>query len=215
MKENYQKLLDKIIEKNQERGILPSLLLHACCAPCSSYVLEYLSHYFKITVYFYNPNITGVEEYQKRVAEIQRLIKELPVQHPVNFVEGEYRPENFFSMAKGLENCPERGERCRKCYEMRLKSTAELAEKMHFDYFCTTLSISPLKNAVWLNDIGRELSKTISAAWLDSDFKKKEGYKRSIELSAEYHLYRQNFCGCIFSKREALAKGRGNSTCHE
>lgn len=202
MKENYQRILDKIIEQHQKSEELPKLLLHSCCAPCSSYVLEYLTQYFSITVFYYNPNIWPEEEYKKRVAEQQQLIKEMPVKHAVSFIEGEYCPEVFFAMAKGMEHLPEKGERCYHCYEMRLRESAKIAKEMNYDYFCTTLSISPLKNAQWLNEIGRNLEKEFGVKWLCSDFKKKEGYKRSIQLSEEYGLYRQNYCGCVFSKNQ-------------
>ena len=202
---NYQKVLDQTIARLQSENQVPRLLLHSCCAPCSSYCLEYLSNYFDITVYYYNPNITEKAEYEKRVAEIQRLIKELPACHPVHFIEGPYDPEHFFDMSEGLEKVPEGGSRCFKCYEMRLRQSAEAAVQGGFDYFTTTLSISPLKNAAKLNEIGKQISDTYGVAYLYSDFKKKNGYKRSIELSAQYHLYRQNYCGCIYSKaaREA------------
>lgn len=198
---NYQKELEKLIEKEQAQGKVPRLLLHACCAPCSSYVLEYLSKYFAITVFFYNPNISPEEEYRKRVCEIRRLIESMELEHPVEFLEGKYCPEDFYSMAKGLEKVPEGGERCFKCYRMRMEETARLAEEGGYDYFTTTLSISPLKNAAKINEIGQELSGIYKAEHLPSDFKKKNGYKRSIELSHEFGLYRQNYCGCVFSKR--------------
>ncbi len=199
---NYQRELDKIIEKITKRQEVPSLFLHACCAPCSSYCLEYLSEYFAITVFYYNPNIFPAEEYEKRVAEIKRLIENIPTKHKVNFVEGDYLPEQFFAMAKGMEKLPEGGERCFRCYEMRLKESVRLAEELGFDYITTTLSISPLKNAQKLNSIGEQLCENTKVKYLPSDFKKKNGYKRSIELSKEYNLYRQNYCGCVFSKRE-------------
>lgn len=205
-KRNYQKELDKIIEKNQEEGIVPTLLLHSCCAPCSSYCIEYLSQYFRITVYYYNPNISEQEEYLKRVREQKKLIQSMPVKYPVSFLEGEYKPEDFFAVAKGLEQCPEGGERCFLCYELRLSNTAHRCRELGFDYFTTTLSISPLKNAEKLNEIGERLAKEMGISYLVSDFKKREGYKRSIELSKEYDLYRQNFCGCAFSKAEMLKR---------
>ncbi len=198
---NYQKILDKTIEGLQEEGKTPSLLLHACCAPCSSYVLEYLSEYFAITVFYYNPNITEESEYRKRTAEEQRLISEMNLKNPVKFIEGKYDPESFFKMAEGLEAVPEGGERCFKCYRLRIAETADTAKKLGFDFFTTTLSISPLKNAQKLNEIGGEEAKRTGVPYLFSDFKKREGYKRSIQLSAQYGLYRQNYCGCVFSKR--------------
>lgn len=197
---NYQKELDKIIEKNKANGNKPTLLLHACCAPCSSYVLEYLHNYFEITVDFYNPNIYPKEEYEYRSEEIKRLIKEMNLDDKIELIVDEYYPDEFFNMAKGLEKEPEAGKRCFKCYELRLRRTAELAKERGFDYFTTTLSISPLKNADKLNEIGKKLSDEYNVPYLFSDFKKKNGYKRSIELSKEYNLYRQNFCGCVYSK---------------
>ncbi len=198
---NYQKLLDKKIEEITKAGQTPSLLLHACCAPCSSYVLEYLSEFFDITVFYYNPNITDEAEYRKRVAEEQRLISEMPTKNPVKFLEGRYDPQRFFEMSKGLENIPEGGERCFKCYRMRIAETADIAKEKGFDFFTTTLSISPLKNAQKLNEIGGEEAERVNIPYLFSDFKKREGYKRSIQLSAQYGLYRQNYCGCIYSKQ--------------
>ncbi len=254
---NYQKELDKIIDRiaEQQTGrredfvedYAPRLLLHSCCAPCSSYVLEYLRNYFRITVFYYNPNITEDEEYRKRVAEQKRLIEaynaklreqaegavtyldELqeqaegavaylsePVEqerttavasgperrgYPIEVIEGDYEPERFVDTARGLEQCPEGGERCFACYALRLGETAKRASAGDYDYFTTTLSISPLKNAVKLNEIGERFSQEYGVAWLPSDFKKRDGYKRSIELSKEYGLYRQDYCGCMYSRR--------------
>lgn len=195
---NYQKELDKIIDNLN--GEVPKLFLHSCCAPCSSYTLEYLSNYFDITVYYFNPNISPKAEFDKRYAEQKRLIEALPSKHPIKLVCGEYDYNDFLEIAKGYEDVPEGGERCFRCYRMRLESTAKLAKEQEFDYFCTTLSISPLKNSQKINEIGYEVAEKYGIKWLPSDFKKKEGYKRSIELSREYQLYRQNFCGCIFSK---------------
>lgn len=200
---NYQKILDKTIEEIKDNKAVPTLLLHACCAPCSSYVLEYLAEYFSITVFYYNPNITDEAEYRKRVAEEQRLIAEMPLKNKVSFIEGRYEPARFFSMAEGMEDIPEGGERCFKCYRLRIAETADVAKEKGFDYFTTTLSISPLKNAQKLNEIGGEEAERVGIPYLFSDFKKREGYKRSIQLSAEYNLYRQNYCGCIFSKKQA------------
>ena len=202
-KRNYQKELDKLLEGLVRDKKVPTLFLHSCCAPCSSYCIEYLSQYFEITVFFYNPNISPEAEYKKRVEEEKRLISELPTKYPVKFLEGEYQPEKFFAMAKGLEKLPEGGERCFGCYEMRLLESVMLAEQFDFDYVTTTLTISPLKNAEKLNEIGELLCEGKKVNYLTSDFKKKNGYKRSIELSREYDLYRQNYCGCVFSKREA------------
>lgn len=198
-KTNYQKELDKITE-NINKNERPRLLLHACCAPCSSYVLEYLSEFFDITVYYYNPNISPEGEFEKRFEELKRLIKEMPEASGVKLVRGVYRYEDFLDIASGLEEAAEGGERCFKCYRLRLEKTAVLAKDEGFDYFCTTLSISPLKNSDKLNEIGLELEKEYGVKWLPSDFKKREGYKRSIELSREYCLYRQNYCGCVYSK---------------
>lgn len=195
---NYQKELDKITDSLN--GDVPKLFLHSCCAPCSSYTLEYLSNYFDITVYYFNPNISPKAEFDKRYAEQKRLIEALPSKHPIKLVCGEYDYNDFLKIAKGYENIPEGGERCFRCYRMRLESTAKLAKEQGFDYFCTTLSISPLKNSQKINEIGYEVAEKYGIKWLPSDFKKKEGYKRSIELSREYQLYRQNFCGCVFSK---------------
>ena len=205
---NYQKELDKILEKLEGA---PRLCLHSCCAPCSSYVLEYLKQFFKITVFYYNPNISASEEYRKRVAEQKRLIaayNEMGDGYPIEIVEGDYEPERFFEMAKGLEECAEGGERCFRCYEMRLLETVKLAREGQYDYFCTTLTISPLKNCEKLNEIGFRLAEEFGVSWLPSDFKKKNGYKRSVELSKEYDLYRQSFCGCAFSKAQAVREGR-------
>lgn len=203
MKVNYQKELEKKLQEIELQQSVPRLYLHSCCAPCSSYVLEYLSEYFQITVFYYNPNITEQEEYWKRVAEEKRLIREMSFRYPVNMEEGPYEPERFFEMARGLEQVREGGERCFLCYELRLRETAKRAAQGEYDYFTTTLSISPLKNAAKLNEIGRELSGEFGVPYLYSDFKKRDGYKRSIALSQEYGLYRQNYCGCVFSKREA------------
>ena len=196
---NYQKELDKIIAGLDEANP-PRLLLHSCCAPCSSYTLEYLSKYFDITVYYFNPNISPKAEFDKRFAEQKRLIEQLPHKNPISLVEGDYNYDDFLQIAKGLEDVAEGGERCFRCYRMRLESTARLAKEQGYDYFCTTLSISPLKNSRKINEIGKETEEKYGVKWLSSDFKKREGYKRSIELSREYSLYRQNFCGCVFSK---------------
>ena len=197
---NYQKELEKVIEKIPKGQ---TLLLHSCCAPCSSYVLEYLSDYFKITVFYYNPNITDADEYAHRVAEQKRLIAEMPTKYPVEFIEGEYQPEKFWQIAKGMEDCAEGGERCKKCYRLRLQKTAEVAKEKGFDFFTTTLTISPLKPADALNEIGKSLADEYGISWLWSDFKKKNGFKRSTELSEIYGLYRQNYCGCEISRLSA------------
>ena len=199
---NYQKELDKIIENNKENK--PSLMLHSCCAPCSSYVLEYLSKYFDITVFYFNPNISPESEYIKRVNEVKRLIEEMPECEDVKFLEGRYNPNEFYDCAKGLEDAPEGGERCLKCFRLRFKETANAAAKAGSEYVCTTLTISPLKIADNLNKIGKEECEKLGLKGLPSDFKKKNGYKRSIELSNEYDLFRQNYCGCVFSKRDSV-----------
>lgn len=206
MKENYQIILDKTIKDIQADGKTPSLLLHACCAPCSSYVLEYLSGIFDITIFYYNPNISPASEFEHRVNELKRLISEMPLKRGVKFVEGEYEPERFTEISRGLEQLPEGGERCFKCYELRMRRAAKEAKALGADYFTTTLSISPHKNAQKLNEIGASLADEYGVSYLFSDFKKKNGYKRSCELSAEYGLYRQNYCGCAFSKAEAAKR---------
>ncbi len=197
---NYQRKLDELIEENTRRGVTPTLLLHSCCAPCSSYVLKYLSSYFRITLLYFNPNISPEEEYIKRINEQRRLIAELPVRNPVSFVEGRYEPSEFYEAVKGLEREPEGGARCAVCYGLRLREAARRAAEGGFDYFATTLSISPLKDAAKINEIGERVGAEFGVRHLPSDFKKKDGYKQSVELSREYGLYRQNFCGCIYSK---------------
>lgn len=201
-KVNYQKKLDKLIEQLVKKGEVPSLLLHSCCAPCSSYCLEYLSQYFKITVFYYNPNIFPKEEYEYRIQEQKRLIEHLPSKHPISFATKEYEPERFYEISKGYEQESEGGERCTRCFRLRLEETAKLARNMGMDYYTTTLSISPLKDVERLNKIGTELGIIYQTAYLESDFKKKNGYKRSVELSKEYGLYRQDYCGCVYSKQE-------------
>ena len=201
-KVNYQKELDRILKQFEKEHETPSLLLHSCCAPCSSYVLEYLSEYFRITVFYYNPNIYPESEYTKRILEQQNLIRDMKLRSPVSFLAGKYDKERFYAMAEGMEDLKEGGARCMKCYELRLRETAAQAAAGGFDYFTTTLSISPLKNAQKLNEIGTRLGEEYGVKYLLSDFKKKNGYKRSIELSKEYGLYRQDYCGCEFSMRE-------------
>ena len=206
-KRNYQKELEQVIDREQSEKRVPTLLLHSCCAPCSSYVLEYLSQYFSITVFYYNPNISRSGEYRKRVEEQKRLIalyNQQKAGFPIRILEGDYEPEVFFREAAGLEKEPEGGERCRKCFMLRLEKTAKEAQKGGYDYFGTTLTISPLKNAVLLNEIGESLALRYQVNWLFSDFKKKNGYKRSVELSKEYDLYRQDYCGCIYSETARL-----------
>lgn len=201
---NYQKQLDAVI--SQLGDTVPTLLLHSCCAPCSSYCLEYLSQYFSITVLYYNPNISPAEEFRKRAEEQRRLVSEMPFKNPVSVVIDDYDPQEFYSAVKGLEHIPEGGERCFACYRLRLERAAKYAAENGFEYFCSTLSISPLKNCEKLNETGETLSEIYSVKHLPSDFKKRNGYKRSIELSREYGLYRQNYCGCAFSKAEAMQR---------
>ena len=209
MNYNYQKELDKIIKKHQEAGERPSLLLHSCCAPCSSYVLDYLKQYFNITLFYYNPNITDEQEYQKRIQEVKRLLQEMRLSD-ITVLEGDYKPEQFFAMAKKWPGEKEGGKRCYDCYRMRSEETAALAAQKGYDYFTTTLSISPHKNAVWLNELSKEAGQRYHTACLPADFKKKNGYKRSIELSAQYNLYRQDYCGCIFSRQEREEEKKKN-----
>ena len=206
---NYQKELEKEISKWSEQGVCPTLLLHCCCAPCSSYCLEYLNRYSRITAFYYNPNITDENEYRHRINELERLINEMPMENRASLLEGEYKPDAFWEMSKGLEDEPERGKRCILCYELRLKKTAEEAAKRGFEYFTTTLTISPLKDAQILNRLGMSLAERYGVKYLPSDFKKNGGYQRSIELSKEFTLYRQNFCGCEFSKSRCDGKQQG------
>lgn len=210
LKENYQRLLDRELERINVENRRPRLLLHACCAPCSSYVLEYLSHYFDITLYYYNPNISPESEYRFRLDELHRLIKEMPLPSSVQWIEAPYDPSSFLELAKGLESLPEGGERCMRCYRLRLEQSMKAAKEGGFDYITTTLSISPYKNAEALNTIGLELSSRYGVPYLVSDFKKKNGYKRSCELSEEYNLYRQDYCGCVYSKLAADEKKKNN-----
>ena len=200
---NYDVEMEKQMAKLHEGD---ELLLHACCAPCSSAVLERLANFFKITIFYYNPNITNKDEYHKRVLEVKKFISEFKTKYPISFIEGKYDPASFFAISKGLENEPERGRRCYKCYKLRLEETARVASSLGYRNFCTTLTLSPYKNSNWLNEIGSELDKKYESNYLYSDFKKKNGYKRSIELSHEYNLYRQDYCGCIFSFKEKLEK---------
>ena len=209
MKQNYQLVLEKTLKALQAEDKRPSLLLHSCCGPCSSYVMEYLAQYFDITIFYYNPNISPAAEFQFRAEEQQRLIHEMGL--GVKFQLGTYEPERFFALAKGHEAEPEGGERCFKCYRLRLEEAARAAKAGGFSYFTTTLSISPHKNAQVLNELGKEISDTFGVPYLYSDFKKKNGYKRSCELSEIYGLYRQNYCGCIYSKLEADERERAKN----
>lgn len=199
-KQNYQKILDSELERISQSGKIPTLLLHSCCAPCSSYVLEYLTEYFNIILYYYNPNISPESEYKYRLSELERLISEMPLKNKVGIAPAEYNPDIFCKIAEGLEDLPERGLRCQKCIFQRLEKTAEKACELGADYFTTTLTISPYKDSEYINKAGEELQKQYDIKYLFSDFKKRNGYKRSIQLSTEYNLYRQNFCGCIYSK---------------
>ena len=243
-KRNYYKELENKIDEFKRNGEVPKLLLHVCCAPCSSHCLEFLRQYFDVTVFFYNPNITEDKEYHKRVAEEKRLIEEYNRQveeknfegmhsdehaRKISIIEGEYDPKEYFEAVKGYEDIPEGGARCRKCFELRLRKTAETAAFNGFEYFTTSLTISPLKNADVLNEVGEEAAKVVNEKnaandsnetkaaeravyFLPSDFKKKDGYKRSIELSCRFGLYRQDYCGCGFSKVErerAKAENKG------
>ena len=197
---NYDILMEEEIEKI--KGKEKTLLLHACCAPCSSAVLERLGNIFKITILYYNTNITDKEEYDKRLEEIHKFIEKFETKYKIDIIDGRYDKNEFFEMAQGLENEPEKGKRCYKCYNLRLEETAKIAKEKNFDYFTTTLSLSPYKNSNWINEIGENLKDKYQVEYLYSDFKKKNGYKRSIELSKEYNLYRQNYCGCIYSKKD-------------
>ena len=199
---NYSKELERLVQDLQREGRVPRLLLHACCAPCSSAVLEYLSRYFAITLLYYNPNISPYEEYEKRERELERLVSQMDLAHPVELLPCGYEGEAFVEAARGLEGEPEGGRRCEACFRLRLEYAAREAARLHFDYFTTTLTISPLKNAPLLNRLGEEMGKRYGVAHLPSDFKKKNGYKRSVELSREYGLYRQDYCGCAFSKAQ-------------
>ena len=211
-KVNYQQMLERELERLKREGKRPRLLLHGCCAPCSSYVLEYLSEAFDITLLYDNPNISPREEYEKRAAEADRLIREMGV--PVRLQVAPWEPEAYLSAVRGLENEPEGGRRCEACFRLRLSRAAEAAKKGGYDYFTTTLSISPLKDAQLLNRVGREISDETGVPYLYSDFKKKNGYRRSCELSEVYRLYRQDYCGCAFSKAERDRRKAGEEEKH-
>ena len=201
---NYQIELDKTLKEIIESGRKPKLLLHVCCAPCSSYVLEYLNSYFDITVFYYNPNISSINEYNKRLDEEIRFVKEYPFKNKIVVINGDYDNKEFEKTISGLEHEKEGGARCFKCYRLRLEKSAQYAKDNNFDYFTTTLTISPYKNSNVINEIGNELSFQYGIKYLFSDFKKKNGYKRSIELSHEYNLYRQDYCGCKYSVRNKI-----------
>lgn len=203
---NYQKVMEDMIRENCGGERVPELLLHSCCAPCSSYCIAALSEHFRVTVFYYNPNIYPPEEYHMRAGEQERFIHEFPTKYPVSFVEGHYDTERFYRMAEGMEKEPEGGKRCFACYELRLRETAAYAKAGHYDFFTTTLSISPLKNAAKLNEIGGRLAKEYGVPYLFSDFKKKDGYRKSTEISCAYNMYRQYYCGCVYSKRDRDAQ---------
>lgn len=196
MKENYAKTLENIINNLEYK---PKILLHSCCAPCSSYVIDYLNNYFDITILYYNPNISPIEEYEKRKQEEIKFIKNYK---NVKFLDCDYDNNLYNKLIKGLENEPERGKRCNVCFELRLEKTAILAKENNYEYFGTTLTVSPYKNAQIINKIGEKIQEKHKIKWLYSDFKKNDGYKKSIELSKKYNLYRQDYCGCIYSKRK-------------
>lgn len=212
MNRNAQAVLDRELARLAQEGWVPRLLLHACCAPCSSYVLEYLAAHFAITVYYYNPNIAPETEYRFRAGELQRLLTEMNPARPVDYLEGPYEPARFYALSRGLEQEPEGGERCFRCYRLRLESTAQTAQRLGFAYFTTTLSISPYKNAAKLNEIGEALAAEYGVRYLTSDFKKRNGYRRSCELSTQYGLYRQDYCGCVYSQAEAAARRAARCT---
>ncbi|MBE6542191.1 MAG: epoxyqueuosine reductase QueH [Ruminococcaceae bacterium] len=203
--QNYSRWLDNKIAEIKKNGTRPTLLMQACCAPCSSYVLEYLSDYFDMTMFFYNPNISPESEFVCRYGELERFVSSAGYTG-VKITAPVYDSREFYDAVRGMEELSEGSERCQICYELRLRKTAEFAKENGFDYFSTTLSISPYKNAKWLNEIGEKLENELGVKYLYSDFKKKNGYKRSIELSNEYGLYRQNYCGCVFSKRDSEKK---------
>ena len=206
-KKNYDLIMNEIIEKNQEKGIIPTLLLHTCCAPCSTLTISRLSSYFHITVLYYNPNIEPYEEYLKRKEEQKRFLREYKAKYPISFLDCDWENEEYKNIAKGLESDIEGGVRCHKCYYLRMKKTATLASMLNFDYFTTSLTISPYKDSQVLNKIGAVLERKFKVKYLYSDFKKKDGYKKSIEYSKKYHLYRQDYCGCVYSK-EAREKAK-------
>ena len=197
MKANYSLMCENILNEIKDKK---KLLLHSCCGPCSSYVISYLTNYFDITILYYNPNIYPYNEYLKRKEEQIRLIKEMDTVNKIDIMDCDYDNNLYNELVRGLENEPERGSRCKICYKMRMEKTAMIAKANNYDFFCTTLSVSPYKNAELINKIGEELENSYNIRWLYSDFKKKDGYKKSILLSQKYNLYRQNYCGCIYSK---------------
>ena len=199
---NYQKELELILDNLEISNSIPKLLLHACCGPCSSYCIEYLSKYFDITILYYNPNIYPDKEYIRRLDELKSLIKQIPHVNKLELIESRYIPDEYYNSVKGLEQLGERSERCYECYKLRMEECAKVARDNNYDFFTTTLSISPYKDAEWINEIGINLEKQYNIKYLYADFKKKNGYKRSIELSKEYKMYRQDYCGCVYSKVE-------------
>lgn len=201
-KRNFQRELDSVLKNISSAESKPVLLLHSCCGPCSSYVLEYLTQYFNIKLYFYNPNIHPEDEYKKRLDAQYKVIKSMQLENTVEIIEGAYNTEMFFSKVHGLESEPEGGERCRQCIKMRMEAAASEAKKLNADYFATTLTVSPHKNAIYINQMGEELEQSQQITYLLSDFKKKNGYKRSIELCRIHNIYRQDYCGCVFSFRD-------------
>ncbi len=207
---NYNKIMEQIIANNCDKGYIPNLLLHSCCAPCSSHVIDTLSPFFNITVLYYNPNIEPYEEYEKRKEEEKRFLKSYKAKNKLDILDVSYDNDLYHETIKGLEKIKEGGERCFKCYYLRMAKTAEMAKDNNFDYFATTLTVSPLKNSNKINEIGQLLSEKYDIPYLYSDFKKKEGYKHSIEMSKEYGLYRQDYCGCIYSKLERMEKKRSD-----
>lgn len=208
MAANYQLELERALRTLE--GTTPRLLLHCCCAPCASYVLEYLAPRFAVTAYYYNPNIDTAHEHAHRAEELARLVREMPLPGAPDVRAEPYAPEEFYAAVKGLEKLPEGGERCRACYRLRLARAAQAAAAGGYDFFTTTLSISPHKNAAWLNELGQAMAERYGVRWLPSDFKKKNGFGRSTQLAAQYGLYRQDYCGCVFSRREAGARKAAN-----
>lgn len=203
---NYQKELEKIIDNIKNSNKTPKLLLHACCGPCSSYCIEYLSKYFDITIIYYNPNIYPDTEYNRRLNELKKFINEIKLEKKIELIESRYNQDEYYKAVKGLEKLGERSKRCFACYKLRMEEAAKYASSNKYDYFTTTLSISPYKDAKWINEIGAELEKKYNIKYLYSDFKKRNGYKRSIELSKIYNMYRQDYCGCAYSYVENIKK---------
>lgn len=199
MGENYHRKLKDFTDELVREGRVPSLLLHSCCAPCSTRCIEFLSEYFFVTVFYFNPNIYPSDEYYFRKDEQKRFIEEFPAKHPVDFLEGDYKPDRFYEVSKGLEAEPERGKRCSECFKLRLGETAKTAKEKGHEYFATTLTLSPLKNAEVINKIGRSMEETYGSLYLPTDFKKENGFLRSCQLTEEYGMYRQDYCGCEFS----------------